>query len=686
MSVDFTKNNTSNLVNKVNSSFTFNTSSSAIGVPQLGEAYGIFVNTAGAIYGGSQDSEESGNVDICTLPENVLSCALGLDTCPVECISVPTSTGNCDVSEKSVEFSNGVTALVTIKNTWTNLRNLHTVLNTWEISNLRCDLMTPDSQLKTISSCNGNFTYDGNTTGNIKIWIRYNEVAPTSREGKPNNNSERTYPQWTYNFGNLESCTTPVICTTPENVLACNLGLDTCPVECQEANIQMINSSTGSKNVQRGDRNLKLADLKFSTTTDVISKISSFRADLSGTNMYNFQGGTVTVYDAAGTALVSQTITSGTSQLAFVLPNTVNVSKTAPAIFTLKLDQVANAVATWDILQLLFSTWGVVARNFITNNSIYPTSSAVSSVLTVVDVATVTQVAQSFTPRLVQLDGTTVSLGSVKFTPYNGNAYLKNMYISLTGSNTAMYTELTLKDSGTVVATFLDDGNSPYFTNLSAPVIAAGTTKTYDLVATLKTATTAANLSTGFKISLTSAGFESANGIAITGTVASNPVLSSVIEFVKAKPTISYVTSTKGGNAVYKFRVAANGGDIKVDALSLTISNNTSMATSTGKLYLTQEGGTELGSDVTVTSGATSPSFTSLSGTVNITNGSYADFVLVFPVSTWFAGTVAGNIGIEVANISYYDTFTDGTTTAHANMFGSYKRDIAPISTFFTLQ
>lgn len=60
--------------------------------------------------------------------------------------------------------------------------------------------------------------------------------------------------------------------------------------------------------------------------------------------------------------------------------------------------------------------------------------------------------------------------------------------------------------------------------------------------------------------------------------------------------------------------------------------------------------------------------------------------MLVFPVSTWFAGTVAGNIGIEVANISYYDTFTDGTTAAHANMFGSYKWDIAPITTLITLE
>ena len=307
----------------------------------------------------------------------------------------------------------------------------------------------------------------------------------------------------------------------------------------------MTNLYPNAQNVQKGDRDLKLADLKFSTNTEVISKLSSFKATLSGL-WTNFQGGTVTVYDTAGTALVSDTITSGTANLSFVLPNVVNVSKTTPAIFTLKLDMVSNTVVNPNTLKLLFNASDVVARNYITNTNITPTTSAVSSVLTTVDAGTVTQVAQSFTPRLVQLNETTVSLGSVKFTPYNGNAYLKNMHLSLSGSNTDMYTELTLQDSGTVVATFLiESGSTLYDTNISAPALGVGITKTYDIVATLKTATTAANLSTGFVINLVSAGFESMNGIVITGAIV-NPIASSVIEFVKAKPTISYVSSTKG--------------------------------------------------------------------------------------------------------------------------------------------
>lgn len=458
------------------------------------------------------------------------------------------------------------------------------------------------------------------------------------------------------------------------------------------ANFSMTNTYSNAQNVQKGNMDLKLADLKFSTTTDVISKLSSFKATLSGSAWTNFQGGTVTVYNASGTALVSDTVTSGTAQLTFVLPNVVNVSKTTPAIFTLKLDQVANVVTGGNTFKLLFATGDVVARNYITNNNIYPTTATVSSVLTVVNAGTVTNVAQSFSPKLVQLNGTTVSLGSVKFTPYNGNVYLKNMYLSLSGSNsTGVYTELTLQDSGTTVATFMDNGTTPYFTNLSTTALVAGTTKTYTIVGTLKTATTADNLSTGFVINLTSAGFESMNGVVISGTVAS-PTLSSVIEFVKAKPTVSYVSSSKGGNAVYTFRIAANGGDIALDRVKLTVSNNTSANTGLATLYLGNEGGTSLGTQAFATglnnlifSGA-SLSLASLSGLVNITNGTYQDFTLVFPVSTWYANTVVGNIGIEVTNMGYFDTFTDGTSILHPAMFDSYKWDIAPVSTLVTLE
>jgi hypothetical protein len=355
------------------------------------------------------------------------------------------------------------------------------------------------------------------------------------------------------------------------------------------AGLQMTNTYSNAQNVQKGDRDIKLADLKFSTTTDVISKISSFRVDLSGSTITNFQGGTVTVYDAAGTALVSESITTAT-YLTFVLPNVVNVSKTAPAIFTIKLDQVANAVASGDALKLLFATGNVVAKNFITNNNIYPSAPAVSSVITVKDAGTVTTVAQSFTPRLQQLNGSTVSLGTLKFTTFNGNAYIKDIYLALSGySATEMpYTEVTLQDSGLNIATFINDGNNTLFATNINKLLTVGITKTYSIVATLKTATTAANLGTGFKMILTTGQFESMNGFAITASSLPQ-VVSPVIELVNAKPTVSYVSSSKGTKTLYKFKVTSNGGDMKLDELKIDVSNFTDTPTLTGVLYLTNQ-------------------------------------------------------------------------------------------------
>ena len=54
------------------------------------------------------------------------------------------------------------------------------------------------------------------------------------------------------------------------------------------ASLQMANTYSNAQNVQKGDRDITLADLKFSTTNDVISKITSFRADIVGTAWTGF--------------------------------------------------------------------------------------------------------------------------------------------------------------------------------------------------------------------------------------------------------------------------------------------------------------------------------------------------------------------------------------------------------------
>ncbi len=105
---------------------------------------------------------------------------------------------------KDVEFSNGVTACVNLENVWTDRRELTTDIDWGTTSYLRCDLMTPDSQLRSIASCNATFSYDEQKIGRIKLWIRYNEIAPSDWEGKPSSNSDRTFPQWVYDFDNEE--------------------------------------------------------------------------------------------------------------------------------------------------------------------------------------------------------------------------------------------------------------------------------------------------------------------------------------------------------------------------------------------------------------------------------------------------------------------------------------------------
>ena len=63
MSLDFTKNSSSNLLNWVNNNFTVNNSSSSISNWELWEAYGVFLSYSQAIYGGNQDANiESTNI------------------------------------------------------------------------------------------------------------------------------------------------------------------------------------------------------------------------------------------------------------------------------------------------------------------------------------------------------------------------------------------------------------------------------------------------------------------------------------------------------------------------------------------------------------------------------------------------------------------------------------------------
>ena len=104
---------------------------------------------------------------------------------------------------KQVDFSNG-TVCVSIENVSSNKFKLVTDKEDSNVGTLRCDIMLPDSTLKSIAACNGTFTFDDGESGRIKLRIRANEEAPEDWEDKPSNSSTWTYPQWMYDFSNEE--------------------------------------------------------------------------------------------------------------------------------------------------------------------------------------------------------------------------------------------------------------------------------------------------------------------------------------------------------------------------------------------------------------------------------------------------------------------------------------------------
>lgn len=476
---------------------------------------------------------------------------------------------------------------------------------------------------------------------------------------------------------NLSSFTRKEFVSTNETATSSVGSLSPIKNNIVAANLSFNNTLTSTKFVQKSDKNVELANLEFSTTTDVVSKVYSFKATLGGTGNGNFAGGVVTVYDADGKTLVSDTITSG-SAMTFVLPSALAVSKNNPLVLKVKLDQVANAVTASDYLKLTFNT--IIAKDIITSNNI-TIANQDSALLDVVAAGTVTTVAQSFNPTLVKLNGDTTIVGTLKFKPYNGDAKLKTIELTTSGYTTTAFSKVVLKDSGTLVATFVKNGSNKLFAENIDTTLALDVTKTYDVEATLINATTAADLGTSFDIRLTQADFESMNGTAMSATTGT--AVSSTIEFVKSKVLVSYVSSAAGANATYKIRVTANGGDVNLSSLSFAVVNNTDTTSGgalTGTLYLGNEGQTVLGTQ----NGATM-TFAGLTQ-ANLVNGEAKEFTLVIPVSNRYKGTNPGNLNVEVSNVSYADTFSNGSTQAHNTMFGSYKWDIAPVTTLVTIK
>ena len=96
-------------------------------------------------------------------------------------------------------------------------------------------LRNPDDSFRNISSCNGEFSYNRTKVGTVKLWIKYNNTAPIDRDNKPSNNSERTYPQWAYNFNTEERAKNNVIDTNNDsNYDADNFSITASPSDPDE--------------------------------------------------------------------------------------------------------------------------------------------------------------------------------------------------------------------------------------------------------------------------------------------------------------------------------------------------------------------------------------------------------------------------------------------------------------------
>ena len=115
---------------------------------------------------------------------------------------------------KEVDFGDG-TVCISIEKISNTKFKLVTDINSvdWPI---RCNISLPGYNngsnwflaWSNWSDCNQTFTYDYNKYNNdewtLKIYVKANEEYPTDWEDKPNNGSQRAFPQWEYSFIDTE--------------------------------------------------------------------------------------------------------------------------------------------------------------------------------------------------------------------------------------------------------------------------------------------------------------------------------------------------------------------------------------------------------------------------------------------------------------------------------------------------
>jgi len=154
--------------------------------------------------------------------------------------------------------------------------------------------MTPDNILTSITACNGEFTHQNTSASQIKLRIRHNNNAPTTREGKPNNSNAQTYPQRTYHRNN-ETRFEDIQQNTTRNIVA--YTTPTTPTIDQRIHLTLrVRNGIATDTNYRGTLQWRVE--RKSGTSRITAETSSYS---SNTNSYTFtstDNGQVTLSNA----------------------------------------------------------------------------------------------------------------------------------------------------------------------------------------------------------------------------------------------------------------------------------------------------------------------------------------------------------------------------------------------------
>ena len=442
-------------------------------------------------------------------------------------------------------------------------------------------------------------------------------------------------------------------------------------VNITAADLTLSNSTASTKTVQRGDKLVEIAKLEFGTTSDVVSKLYSFKATVWGTSYGNFDGAQITIYNEAGEALVSDTVKTGVTTLTFVLPNYLSVSKAAPVKLTAKLDQVPNAVNTGGMtLTTQFNTLN--ARDIINNNQVGAALTANGSTLTSVVGGSISVISQTYNKQLVKAGETTI-IGKVNFKAFNGDAVLKTLLLS--GMDVNKLSSVRLLENGTPVISFTKTGTYFYANNINQ-TIAVGTTKAYDVQGTFSSATTSGDLAASFITYVGSATFESPYGVTLSPV--SNTAISSNITEVNDILTIATIDGIKGSNyASYKIGFTS-AKQVKLTSLVLAIGQNLSTSISGATITLSSA---ENAWGTFYASGTYNGG-----GTITLTPSTAIDVITASTLYvtvggvTWSAANGTPYVFMGLSDLSYSDVFDDLSIAPHANALANYKSAMTTIS------